>query len=139
MFRHFCRVLNHFPYWRYLRVNIKIAVVDRSDVPSASLFDSLDAAVSKFCNEDSRKSLFLENAFFKFTNGYSIQYYSKFLSFSLKINISAHLAEDQKQVVKDTLIQLATGKIPYFTTNYFGGYDYTENVGFSFNKNCFKI
>ncbi|NP_001368730.1 WDR59/RTC1-like RING zinc finger domain-containing protein [Caenorhabditis elegans] len=68
-------------------------LVDRSDVPSASLFDSLDAAVSKFCNED-----------------------------------SPHLAEDQKQVVKDTLIQLATGKIPYFTTNYFGGYDYTENI-----------
>ncbi|KAF1762269.1 hypothetical protein GCK72_010531 [Caenorhabditis remanei] len=69
-------------------------LVDRSDVPSASLFDSLDAAVSKFCNED-----------------------------------STHLDEPSKQVVKDTLIQLATGKIPYFTTNYFGGYDYTENLG----------
>lgn len=30
------------------------AAMDRSDVPSASLFDSLDAAVTKFCDEDSR-------------------------------------------------------------------------------------
>ncbi|UMM22456.1 hypothetical protein L5515_003661 [Caenorhabditis briggsae] len=68
-------------------------LVDRSDVPSASLFDSLDAAVSKFCNED-----------------------------------SPHLDPRSRQVVKDTLIQLATGKIPYFTANYFGGYDYTRSI-----------
>uniref|UniRef100_A0A1I7TMQ5 RING-type domain-containing protein n=1 Tax=Caenorhabditis tropicalis TaxID=1561998 RepID=A0A1I7TMQ5_9PELO len=68
-------------------------LVDRSDVPSASLFDNLDAVVSKFCNED-----------------------------------SPHLDDASRQIVKDTLIQLATGKIPYFTANYFGGYDYSENV-----------
>uniref|UniRef100_A0A8R1EG87 Uncharacterized protein n=1 Tax=Caenorhabditis japonica TaxID=281687 RepID=A0A8R1EG87_CAEJA len=70
-------------------------LIDRSDVPSASLFDSLDAAVSKFCNED-----------------------------------SPHLNPHDRQMVKDTLIQLATGKIPHFTTNYFDCDDYTEAVRF---------
>ncbi|CAL2036344.1 unnamed protein product [Caenorhabditis brenneri] len=85
-------------YYRMKRFDSKMSkdpteyqMIDRSDVPSASLFDSLDTAVSKFCNED-----------------------------------SPHLNDVDKQSVKDTLIQLATGKIPYFTANYLGGYDYSE-------------
>uniref|UniRef100_A0A8R1DK10 Uncharacterized protein n=1 Tax=Caenorhabditis japonica TaxID=281687 RepID=A0A8R1DK10_CAEJA len=78
-------------------------LIDRSDVPSASLFDSLDAAVSKFCNED-----------------------------------SPHLNPHDRQMVKDTLIQLATGKIPHFTTNYFDCDDYTEAFDDIRNSKAFK-
>ncbi|CAI2348221.1 unnamed protein product [Caenorhabditis sp. 36 PRJEB53466] len=57
--------------------------LDRTNIPSASLFDRLDEIVTKFCNEESK-----------------------------------HLNDADRTKVKDTLISLATGKIPHFTMNY---------------------